>query len=340
MRLHPLDDDAWLRAWEYLPPDRREVYYHPAYNRTAARWEGATPHCVRVEHDSASMLYPYLLHPIPGTQEHDAQTAYGYGGPLWIGNWSPADQTAALTELARHLHDTGAVAEFVRCHTEWLDAESLRPADYRVFQVRTNVECELSTNAFEETWAASARRNVRKARSSGLTPRPGDSPADWQTFARLYAMTAQRLDMSPGYRFDADYLQSLSSIPGVRLIIIDALGGQPVAGAIVFVGGRLAHYHLGASDFAHQETRPNDMLYHAMATLAQAAGCNRIVWGGGMSNDPDDTLFRFKTHFGQIQKPVFCAGRILHPEAYAHLCAAWQSANPGRESKLFLKYRA
>jgi hypothetical protein len=339
MRLHALDDAAeWERAWRDLPPDRREVYYHPAYHRVAARWEGAAPHCVRLEHGSGWMLCPYLLHPVPDGGV-DAQTAYGYGGPLFVGEWSGTQREAALAALARHLHDGGAVAEFVRCHTEWADGDALRAAGYRVFQVRTNVECTLSEGPFDQTWASGARRNVRKARSAGLTARAGGSAADWQAFTRLYAMTAERLGMSPGYRFDEEYLYGLASVPGVRLLVVDA-AGEAVAGAIVFVGGRLAHYHLGASDFAYQENRPNDLLYHGMAALAREAGCERIVWGGGMSNDPDDTLFRFKTHFGAVRRPVYCAGRVIDPEAYDRLCAQWQARHPDRESKLFLKYRA
>jgi hypothetical protein len=107
----------------------------------------------------------------------------------------------------------------------------------------------------------------------------------------------------------------------------------------VFVGGRLAHYHLGASDFSWQAVRPNDFLYYAMATLAKGAGCERIVWGGGLSDDPSDTLFRFKTHFGGVRRGVFCGGRVIDEGAYEGLCREWEGRNPGKKTGMFLKYR-
>jgi hypothetical protein len=330
---------AWQQAWHDLPVERREVYSSPGYHAACARWERATAHCLRATTATGSMLYPYLAHPTADGR-HDAQTAYGYGGPIFVGAWSGEERRAALDALAGHLRATGAVAEFVRCHTEWADAEELRKAGYRAFQVRTNVECELTGAEFDAAWSSGARRNVRKALASGLKTRIGSSPEDLAAFARLYAMTAERLQMAAGYRFDSQYFRDVSAVPNVRLVVVETPERQVVAGAMVFVGGRLAHYHLGASDFAFQERRPNDLLYHGMATLAREAGCERIVWGGGMSNDPDDSLFRFKTHFGAIRRPVYCAGRAIDQAAYDRLCADWHAQNPGRESKMLLKYRA
>ena len=154
----------------------------------------------------------------------------------------------------------------------------------------------------------------------------------------MYEQTAERLGMAVGYRFDRAYFDGLARVPGVRLLTVE-LGCEAVAGAVVFIGGELAHYHLGASDFAHHQARPNDLLYVAMADFARESGCRRIVWGGGLSDDPSDTLFRFKAHFGGVRRRVFCAGRVIDSQAYEGLCREWEAGNPGRSSKMFLKYR-
>jgi hypothetical protein len=285
------------------------------------------------------LLYAYLEHPVEAEGRHDVQTAYGYGGPLLVGEWPADSRLEALQLIGAHLRERGAVAEFVRCHTEWVDGSALAAAGYEVFQVRTNVECGLGAANVAASWHSTARRNLRKARAAGLTWRVGTAEADWRAFESLYARTAERLAMAPPYRFDQLYFASLSRIERVRLILVES-GGGPVAGAVVFLGGTLAHYHLGASDFAHQHVRPNDYLYFAMATCARAAECERIVWGGGLSNEPSDTLFRFKSHFGQVRRPAYVAGRLLDPPAFERLCRAWSERHPGRTSRLFLRYRA
>jgi hypothetical protein len=65
------------------------------------------------------------------------------------------------------------------------------------------------------------------------------------------------------------------------------------------------------------------------------------VWGGGLSNDEADTLFRFKRHFGDVETPVHVAGRVLNPERFAAISSAWERRNPERAAttKLFLRYR-
>ena len=339
MELRTLNATQWQDACNELPPHCREVYFQPAYSQLCARWERATAHCVSIRDDGRWLLYPYLAHPIDADHRHDIQTPYGYGGPLFIGEWPPDRRVVALQLLREHFQTAGAVAEFVRCHTEWIDPEALRAADYKVFQVRTNVECDHTPDDVTATWAPAARRNLRKAKNAGLSWRIGSTNSDWQRFKSLYAQTAQRLDMAPSYRFDAAYFASLAQIDRARLLLVEH-DRTPIAGAIVFLGGRLAHYHLGASDFAHQHLRPNDFLYFAMATCAKQAGCQRIIWGGGLSNDPADSLFRFKAHFGNIHRPAYAAGRVIDQDAYDQLCRRWQETHPGATSKLFLAYRA
>lgn len=348
MEITNLDMSAWERAWGELPADRREVYIHPRYAAVCGRWEAARPGCLRADAAAGGgwMLYPYLVHPAGdgdgdgGGGACDVQTPYGYGGPLFVGAWSADEKAAALAGAMERFRALGAVAEFVRCHTHWSDGQALAGMGFTVFQVRTNVECEFAGGDLTATWAAGARRNLRKAQAAGLRYRLGSPDADLAAFERLYALSAARLDMTPGYRFDHAYFRGLVGLDGVKLIVVETPDALAVAAAIVFVGGRVAHYHLGASDFAYQERRPNDFLYFAMADVARAAGCERIVWGGGMSNDADDTLFRFKSHFGDVRRPAFCAGRVIDRGGYDRLCTLWQERNPERASKLFLKYRA
>ena len=113
------------------------------------------------------------------------------------------------------------------------------------------------------------------------------------------------------------------------------------AGALVLCGGDIAHYHLGGSDFAHQNDRPNDLLYLAMAETARAAGCSSIAWGGGLSTDPADSLFRFKCGFGKIHTAAHIGCRVLNEPAYRSLIQDWERRNPDRAAtcKLFLRYR-
>src|SRR5688572_4120332 len=142
MHLRPLNATQWQEAWDALPAYCREVYYHPAYVSECARWERASAHCVLVDDADGRMLHPYLAHPIQGTDRHDVQTAYGYGGPIFAGQWRAERRVAALRLVGEHLKGHRAVAEFVRCHPGWTDVEALEGRASRC-------------SGYERTWNAS-----------------------------------------------------------------------------------------------------------------------------------------------------------------------------------------
>ena len=341
-----LDRTEWLRAWSSLPIERRATYYHPDYVAAAARWENGEPECLRIEANDGWLLYPYVRHAISGDSSgaFDVQTAYGYGGPLFVGEWDHMSRVDALHEVGRYLADRGAVAEFVRCHERWTDVDAMRESGYSTSAVRTNVSCDLLSEPVPAAWASNVRRNLKRAMAAGLRWRVGTSGGDLDAFVSLYAITAQRLGMSASYRFDVAYFRALFAMGGplAQLVLVKTGNAIPVAGALVLCGGGMAHYHLGGSDFAHQNDRPNDLLYLAMAETARAAGCTAIGWGGGLSTDPDDSLFRFKCGFGKVHVPAHIGCRVLNETAYRALIDDWERCNPDRAAtcKLFLRYRA
>lgn len=351
MNLRVLQHSEWLERWSSVPHACRELYWHPDYHRANGIWEGAKPECLLLDSPPAFCLYPYLKHPIVGYESHpdacDVQSAYGYGGPLFVGRWRDDERVEALSVARDHLEGIGAVAEFVRCHPEWVDSGLLSRAGYRTMEVRTNVECELDGKSPDELpslWAPQARRNLKRAAREGLQHIISEEVEHLLEFERLYARTAERVGMTPFYRFDHRYFEDLLKLDPdqVKLVLVRLPGHAErfIAGAIILLAGTLAHYHLGASEIEFQSKRPNDYLYRVMATCARAAGCKRISWGGGFSA-PNDSLFRFKEHFGTRLVPVFVAGRVIQPDAYRAICDEWARRHPdkARTSKLFLRYR-
>ena len=173
--------------------------------------------------------------------------------------------------------------------------------------------------------------------------RIGNDQLDWDIFHELYTQTATRLNMSKSYRFDRQYFTRISDLPRETfdLVIVEDRLGDPVSAAILLYGEKIAHYHLGASDLSRRNLRPNDFLYLAMARAAQKRGCERIVWGGGVTSDPNDTLFRFKSHFGSFHRQIFVAGRALNKRLFANLIEEWAIHNGEKSSRrMFLQYRA
>jgi hypothetical protein len=350
MECRRLSAVQWRQVWQRLPEGVRDVYSNPDYHDVCAAWVVAQPECLYAGTESKFALYSYLRCAVDeslcdGRSLFDAQTCYGYGGPLFCGEWSTGERIAALAVFGEQLRRTDVVAEFVRCRTEGFSAGELVAADYRVLKVRNNVECGIGVvdgAGIPASWRQKARR-VRRAHRAGLSYTVGSAPPRIAQFERLYAMTAQRRAMAGFYRFDLAHFRSLLSVDSdnIQLILVERPGGEVVAGAILFLCGEVAYYHLGASNLDYRELCPSEFLYFAMARVAAERGVTRMIWGGGLGDDPNDSLFRFKSHFGDRIVPVHIACRVIDADSYRQLCARWEAQNPAQagSAKMFLRYR-
>lgn len=354
MNLQILTKEKWLYWWRQLPACCREIYWHPAYYETAARWEKGNAECIYIDCGDNWMIYPYLRHPIVGYQlpgavlYYDIQTAYGYGGALFIGKWDDKDKITAFATIADYFKETNAIAEFVRCHTEWVKPADMAKAGYSATKVRINVETELIGRSPEEilrSWEKETQRNVRIAKQAGLEHMLVYGTDYVHDFAVLYNTAAARLHMAQYYRFDEAYFRSLMAVDSnqVAQVLCSVLGSSSLIGShIVFGGKKLAFHHLAAVDASFRSIRADTFLMWADVYYASSMGCERICWGGGRSINLDDSLFKFKAQFGQRYVPVYIGCRIIDPKNYDQLCAEWNNRNPQKmlTNTMFLRYRA
>ena len=90
--------------------------------------------------------------------------------------------------------------------------------------------------------------------------------------------------------------------------------GQPIAGAVFLHSGRRAIYKYGASDYAFQSLRPNNLLFWSAIRECCQRGFESLHFGRSSINN--DGLRRFKRSFGAVERP-------LHYARYHFGRAAW-----------------
>lgn len=145
------------------------------------------------------------------------------------------------------------------------------------------------------------RYNVRLAARRGVAVRPGGTK-DLELMFQMYAETAVR------DRFtirNADYYLNIwrdfiNSDLGEPLLA--EVGGEPVAGVIIFRFGGRAWYVYGMSREVHREKMPNYLLQWEAIRRAKLAGCTEYdLWGAPDKFDEEDDLwgvYRFKEGLG------------------------------------------
>lgn len=290
------------------------IYASQAYLAAAAKAEPkSTPELAVYTSGDAVCAHPYLKRSLPlETPGWDIISAYDFGG-FWFNSPDPDRQASCLQaftrEFDKYCFENGILTEFIRfCPFSHIPANDY----YQVQRVENNVVVDL-TIPYEQIWAqypSSLRRNIRKARSSGLV---FTEDVDLDVFLDLYYDTLDRLGSRASYYFPGSFL---SELPGIEIFSVRDGNNEICASQLYLTDGGTVFYFLGASASTALDKRPNDFLFDQMIRLLGKRGQTRLHLGGGAAS-----LLRFKKKFSRATVPYYIGKKIFNPEGYDALNA-------------------
>lgn len=302
-----------------------DVYFDWRYVALYAGDDGTPAACIY--DDGADLFFfPFLHRPIPGTDRRDFETAYGYGGPL-----ATTERADFLAAAWRGFGDVAAdlrlIAGLVRFHP-LLKSERFAvggPLTPRPERATVFLRLNQSPEAVWRGYADDNRRKIRKAERLGLRVERDDASSALATFADLYHDRMTALDAHADYFFGNAYFAAVADLgAGRRLVYRAVVDNETIAGALVLLGPRFAHYHLSAGKAERFAFAPNNALRHAVVCDHLNGGREALHFGGGLTGAADDGLFAFKRKFSPDAASFFIGGCVLDPDAYQSLRDAWR----------------
>ena len=316
-------DPQWLELWREWPA--REVFAHPAYVELYAS-PTSRALCASWRSSDGFVLYPFVLRDLTGEPfcpdgvgpAYDVTSAYGYGGAFaWGGDpgrlapdfWAAYDDWAA---------ERGVVSEFVRLA---LFEEALLPYPGEREERLENVVRTLEPS-LDEVWIDfehKVRKNVKKARRSGVTIEIDERGERLDDFLRIYRETMTRRGADASYDFQREFFDRIGATLGGHYAYFHALAsGSIVSSELVLVSAENVYSFLGGTDEAAFDLRPNDLLKHEVIRWAKESGKRRFVLGGGAA--PGDGIVRYKASFAPRGRVPFVVGRrVLAADVYEQL---------------------
>lgn len=149
---------------------------------------------------------------------------------------------------------------------------------------------------------SAVRRGVRKAEAAGLKVDFSSEPEAIETFFDLHCGTRRRHGLPPQpFRFFENIQRHLLQA-GRGFVATVRLNGQPLASGVFFSHGREALYKFGASDFAFQQHRPNNLMMWGAMRHCIARG--NLAMHLGRTSLGNDGLRRFKLSLGAREETV------------------------------------
>jgi len=296
--------------------------------------EGVT-HTLRIETEGGELLAPLIVREIPGTEEHDAISPYGYPGLVGGSRGgvrrrkdgeAPSDTPPTPLEIAGiDFSGTGLVSVFLR-HT--LGLSLLTDATER------NV-VQIADPGLPPKSRPSDRRQVRRNLEAGYTlelvPGSETSPEQRAGFNEVYEQTMRRAEAAEHYFFGRAYFDCILEADRTWLALAMASDGEFAAASIAVVSDGYLHYYLSGSADVHLRSAPMKNVVARLVEQATELGLP-LNLGGGIS--PGDALEEFKRGFANRQQPWLTSELICDPDKYEQLSA-------GREAgSFFPAYRA
>lgn len=342
---NPDDRARWMQVWQ--ASSDREPFAHPTYAELFA--DGGTALAAYYSDASGEVLFPVIARPLSALAwcpidyaEHvDLVSPYGYGGPFVLSGEGGALADGFWPAFDAWARERGVVAVFSRLS---LFEEQRLPWPEGVVENNVNVvvRFDLDEDAHWRRYKSKVRKNVNKARRSGVTCTVERDGAHLDDFLRIYEATMDRNDAGKGYYFDRSFYERIvAEMPESFLFVHTWWEGRIVSTELVMAGARHLYSYLGGTEVEAFDVRPNDLLKHEVCAEGMAKGLEAFVLGGGYK--PRDGIFSYKLAFAKDGEVPFHVGqRLLMPEVAGELVEArrgseadWEPA-PG----YFPPYRA
>jgi lipid II:glycine glycyltransferase (peptidoglycan interpeptide bridge formation enzyme) len=146
------------------------------------------------------------------------------------------------------------------------------------------------------------RRGIRKAQKSGLAVQFSTNEEAMRDFYVLHGATRRRHGLPPQpYRFFENITRHVLA-RGLGFIASISIASEPVAAAVFFHNKSRAIYKFGASDFAFQQLRPNNLLM--WEAIRHCAGLGIETLHFGRTSFGNEGLRRFKLGFGAREERI------------------------------------
>lgn len=282
--------------------------------------EGVT-HTLRIVAAAAELLAPLVVREIPGTEERDAISPYGYPGLVpRASTASDIDHAlggsmsdASIDPDAVDFSATGLVSAFIR-HTLAEPPPLAGATSRNVVQI---ADPELPRKS-----RPSDRNQVNKNRRAGyevdVVAGPQATPEQRAGFLAAYEQTMRRTDAAEHYFFGAAYFERILESPRTWLALCRSPAGETAAASIAADSDGFLHYYLSGSADATLRDSPMKNVVTTLVDLGADLGLP-LNLGGGIS--PGDRLEEFKRGFANREQPWRTSEVVCDPGAYERLSA-------------------
>ena len=304
--------------------DITDVYYQYEYAFSIANHLHGVPILLNYGNDEGGFIYVLIVQDIaldikfqgviPNGEFYDAESPYGYGGPLFYGNFEITEEITAdfQSNLKRICKGEGIITQFIRFYPLLFERRSTMIVD-RIGTYKGTIYMDTSEkDRVTAQLDSQYRRKIRKATEAGvrIVTDHGEKISD---FIHLYNATMEMHQADDFYFFPKEYYEYLICHFQDHLILFYAyLDDKAIGASLYLYDQKYMHFHLGGRDVNAPNVPFENYIMVEAAKWANGHGIQKLHLGGGLSEQ--DSLFQYKKKFNRAGILPFYIGRTIFDE--------------------------
>ena len=288
------------------------------------------------------IAFPIIIRPIENTQYFDCTSVYGYAGAISnkkIKDLSQDHIDYFQKEVWQFLKNNKIVSAFSRLHPliknksifsnfgELIDLNNVVVIDLRVEEEIQRAHYRKSTSY-----------DIKQLQKKGFVVTEAKTKEDVDAFIAIYKQTMLRVNAKEYYFFDEAYFKKLLTSEDFNSKLLIAKSGDIVcAGALFIVTNKIMQYHLAGTLNEFVKVSPMKLIIDEARKIGSSLHLDYLFLGGGQSKDENDTLYKFKSGFSDLNYRFQTWNLIVDINTYNKLVI---EKNISVESEYFPLYRS
>lgn len=302
-----------------------DIYYDPSFLSIDAKIQGGDFEIFVYKEHNELFIYPYIKLPFEEEkfkEYFDLSSPYGYCGPYCTSDSIFHEAEIAFIDYIKN----NCVTEFVRYHYLYNEQQKF---DQQIQNIQNRTVVTLNTTLDWDTiWTkefSSTNRNlIRKLEKEEYDFVVTDKKEDLLGFTEMYYSTMKNAGASDFYYFDKELINRLYTDLGEKIFLVKVEKENVVYSySLFFISGGIGTYYLSARNVEYSKVPATNYLLAKAAEILKEKGAMILNFGGGLTNEQDDYLFKFKRNFSKETKEFFIGKRIHNNEIYNQITEDW-----------------
>jgi hypothetical protein len=335
------DGRRWSRLIGQLPAERRDIHFLPEYGRIYRDSYGFEPLLAVYSDGDDFVLQPFVrrrLRDLPfleGAPDAvgftDIANPYGYGGPLSNVVEGHRLYLGFAEAFAAWCDKEDIASEFASLHPFMADHQlGLIGPVMKTSAVKKVVFIDLAQGetAIQKKLRKGHRSSIATARRARVRVEKVETTSiNLALFKEIYDATMVRQNAAERWFVPADYFElCIRHLGNARSSLLFAFVGDELeSGCLLMHDFSTAYYHFAGTYAKHPALGVNNLMVYEAAALCRSMDCRRFHLGGGVTDQEDDSLLRFKAGFSELRAQLYTYFSIRDEAVYNRLCERKQA---------------